>query len=221
MGRVGVCMLLWRSQMEYNLVVTQKETQVLTRTRSSFHTTTRLCCMFYPCNPSYVRLLAPSVSQKIGFVWLFDRLYCLLWIKKSRAKEPDRLDVMNYFKKKMFFFLENKKQRASVDTMRKTSVESSYHEECDLKHYLPIHCSIYLSARMPAKRNLQQIVLKAGSCFCSRTLISQAHEDAKPGMLMRQPARATMQAMLGRQNQKRKCLLGTKPETEKDRAQSR
>ena len=72
---------------------------------------------------------------------------------------------------------------------------------------------------MPAKRNLQQIVLK-GSCFCSRTLISQAHEDAK-GMLMRQAASATMQAMLGRRNQKRKCLLGTKPETENDRAKSR
>ena len=40
-------------------------------------------------------------------------------------------------------------------------------------------------------------------------------------MLMRQAAPATMQAMLGRRNQKRKCLLGTKPETEKDRAQSR
>ena len=40
-------------------------------------------------------------------------------------------------------------------------------------------------------------------------------------MLMRQAAPATMQAMLGRRNQKRKCLLGTKPETEKDRAQIR
>ena len=78
-----------------------------------------------------------------------------------------------------------------------------------------------VSVRMPAKRNLQQNVLKGGSCFCSRTLISQAHEEAKPGMRMGQATSATMQAMLGRRNQKLKCLLGTKPETENDRAKSR
>jgi hypothetical protein len=76
-----------------------------------------------------------------------------------------------------------------------------------------------VSVRMPAKRNLQQNVLKGGSCFCSRTLIR--HEEAKPGMRMGQATSATMQAMLGRRNQKRKCVLGTKPEIEKDRAQSR
>ena len=38
---------------------------------------------------------------------------------------------------------------------------------------------------------------------------------------MRQAASATMQARLGRRNLKCKCLLSTKPETEKDRAKSR